>query len=365
MFGKGARNLLLVSRNATSHPAAARVREEAEIAGCRVEIRDCDIADENSLLQLLGDCSVTLPPIRGAINAAMVLDDTVMERMTFEQWRNAVRPKVDGSRNLHNHLPDMAFFVMLASFAGACGHMSQANYAAGNTFQDALARHRTARGLPAVALDLSGVLSVGAVADREASGDEGIRARLETVGFGSVDIEAVLRLVEAAIRDPLRATPSDSHLVVGSYSSIFTNPDSIVRRDRRFGTLRGASKRGADPGSAAENNTQSSTAALIQALSTVSSIGEGATLLETAIAAKLAGIFNVPVAEIDVSLPLSRFGVDSLVAVELRNWLNSSVKASVSVFEVLQCESLSEFAMLVATKSDHLSRKDLGEAKGN
>ncbi|KAK4034298.1 hypothetical protein C8A01DRAFT_49278 [Parachaetomium inaequale] len=364
MVSKGARNLVLVSRNATSHPAATEVCQEAELAGCRVEIRDCDISDEGSLVGLLRDCSTTLPPIRGAINAAMVLDDTVMERMTFEQWRNAVRPKVDGSRNLHNHLPDMAFFIMLASFAGACGHMSQANYAAGNTFQDALARHRTAQGLPAVALDLSGVLSVGSVADREASGDERIRARLETVGFGSVDIEAVLRLVEAAIRDPLRATPSDSHLVVGSYSSIFTNPDSVVRRDRRFGTLRGASQRG-DAGPAAESNAQSSTATLIQSLSGVSSIAEGAALLETAIAAKLAGIFNVPVTEIDVGLPLSRYGVDSLVAVELRNWLSSSVKASVSVFEVLQCESLSEFATLVATKSDHLSGKGLGEAKEN
>lgn len=79
------------------------------------------MADESSLVQLLQACSEVLPPIRGAINGAMVLDDTVMERITFEQWRNGVRPKVDSSRNLDKHLPDMCFYIMLSSVAGVAG----------------------------------------------------------------------------------------------------------------------------------------------------------------------------------------------------------------------------------------------------
>ena len=61
--------------------------------------------------------------------------------------------------------------------------MSQANYAAGNSFEDALARHRTSRGMPAVTVDLGAVRSVGYVADKEAGGDDRLRTRVENVGF--------------------------------------------------------------------------------------------------------------------------------------------------------------------------------------
>lgn len=350
MLRKGAKNLLLVSRHATTHPAAEQVREEAKLAGCRVELRDCDIADESSLVQLLHDCSKILPPIRGVVNGAMVLDDTVLERMKFEQWRNGIRPKIDSSRNLHKHLPDLSFFIMLSSAAGVVGHMSQANYAAGNTYQDALARHRTAHGQPAVTIDLSAVKSVGYVADREAIGDERLRARVEYAGLGAIDIEAVLRLVEDAIRNPLRSSLYESQVIVGPNYQGITN-DSPIRGDRRFGTLRIASQHGLKDTVGASN--KSSTAALVQALSKPSTTPDQATaLLVDAIAVKLADIFNLPLADIDVDLPLSRYGVDSLVAVELRNWLSTGVKSKVSVFEILQSASLTDFGALVASKSE-------------
>jgi NADP-dependent 3-hydroxy acid dehydrogenase YdfG len=359
MMGKGARNLLLVSRNATCHPAAAEVKEEARLAGCRVEIRDCDLADEGSLGQLVHDCSkvLLLPPIRGVINGAMVLDDTVMERMTFEQWRNAIRPKIDSSRNLDKLLPDLSFYIMLSSVAGVAGHTSQANYAAGNTFEDALARHRTAQGKPAVAIDLCAVRSAGYV---EASGDDRLRAHVENTGVGFVDVETVLRLVEAAIRDPLRKSPADCQVIVGLDFNAFPQ-GSTMRHDPRLGTLRLAAQRGVNMNPAAQSSSnKSATAALIQSLSGVSSMAEAASLLQGAIAAKLADIFNIPLPDIDVDLPLSRYGVDSLVAVELRNWLTSSLKSKVSVFETLQSASITEFAALVAERSEYLSCKGLG-----
>ncbi|KAI3320950.1 type I polyketide synthase [Xylariaceae sp. AK1471] len=350
MLGKGAKNLVLVSRHATTHPAAEQMREEAKLAGCHVEIRDCDIADESSLLQLLHDCSKILPPIRGVVNAAMVLDDTVLERMQFKQWRNGIRPKINSSRNLHKNLPDLSFFIMMSSAAGVVGHMSQANYAAGNTFQDALARHRTAHGQPAVTIDLSAVKSVGYVADREAIGDERLKARVEYAGLGSIDIEAVLRIVEDAIRNPLRSSLEESQVIIGpNYQGIIN--ESPMRGDKRFGTLRISSHHGLKDTVGASN--ESSAAVLVQALSKPSTTLEQATaLLVDAIAGKLASIFNIPLTDIDADLPLSRYGVDSLVAVELRNWLSSCAKSKVSVFEILQSASLTDFGALVASKSE-------------
>lgn len=345
---KGAKNVVLVSHKASSHPEAAKLIEEAEAVGCRLLIRDCDVSDESSVLQLLKQVAEAgLPPITGAITGAMVLDDTVMERMTFQQWSNGVRPKINGSRNLHKHLPNLSFFIMLSSVAGVAGHMSQANYAAGNTFQDALARQRTANGKPAVTIDLGAVRSVGYVAEREASGDERLRARVENVGFGSVDIEA-------GIRDPLRGSLADSQVIVGPNFHAFAT-ESAMRNDRRFGTLRIASQVGLN--TAAASDSKSTTAAFVQAFAAAPSIDAASKLLVNALGAKLSDIFNIPLSDIDPELPLSRYGVDSLVGVELRNWISSTVKAKVSVFEILQSASLNEFALLVAGKSEYMTSK--------
>ena len=355
MIRKGAKNVVLVSRKASSHPDAAKLIEEAEAVGCRLLIRDCDAADESSFLQLLKQVAEAgLPPITGAITGAMVLDDTVMERMTFQQWSNGVRPKIDGSRNIHKHLPNLSFFVLLSSVAGVAGHMSQANYAAGNTFQDALARHRTANGKPAVTIDLGAVRSVGYVAQREEAGDERLRARVENVGFGSVELEAVIGIIEAGIRDPLRGSLADSQIIVGPNFHAFAT-ESAMRNDRRFGTLRIASQVGLN--AAAASDSKSTTAAFIQAFSAASSVDGAAKLLVDALSAKLSDIFNIPLSDIDPELPLSRYGVDSLVGVELRNWISSTVKAKVSVFEILQSASLNEFALLVAGKSEYVTPK--------
>jgi NAD(P)-dependent dehydrogenase (short-subunit alcohol dehydrogenase family) len=352
---KSAKNVVLASRNASSHPEAAKLIADAQAVGCRLLVRDCDVSDESSLLQFLKQVAEAgLPPITGAITGAMVLDDTIMERMTFQQWSNAVRPKINGSRNLHKHLPNLSFFIMLSSVVGVAGHMSQANYGAGNTFQDALARQRTANGKPAVSIDLGAVRSVGVVAEREASGDERLRARVENFGFDSVSIEAVLGLIEAGIRDPLRGSLADSQVIVGPNFHLFAT-ESALRNDRRFGTLRIASPVG--PNNAAASDSKSTTAAFIQAFAAAPGIDTASKLLVNALGAKLSDIFNIPLSDIDPELPLSQFGVDSLVGVELRNWISSTVKAKVSVFEILQSASLNEFALLAAGKSEYMTLK--------
>jgi NAD(P)-dependent dehydrogenase (short-subunit alcohol dehydrogenase family) len=346
---KGAKNMVLVSRKASSHPEAAKLTQEAEAAEFRLLISDCDVSDEKSFLQLVNQVAgAGFLPITGAITGAMSLDDTVMERMKFQQWSIGVRPKIEGSHNLHKYLPNLSFFIML-SVAGVAGHMSQANYAAGNTYQDALARHRTANGMPAVTIDLGAVRSVGYVAEREAGGDERLRARVEDVGFGSVDIEAVLEIIEAAIRDPLRGTLADSQIIVGPKFHAFAT-ESAMRHDRRFGTLRMASQVGLNR--AVVSESKFTTAAFVKAFIASTSIEAASKLLVDVLSAKLSDIFNIPLSDIGPELPMSRYGVDSLVGVELRNWISSTIKAKVSVFEILQSASLDEFARLVAGKSE-------------
>lgn len=279
--------------------------------------------------------------------------------MTFKKWTGAVRPKIQGSTNLHKHLPDLSFFITLSSICGITGNAAQANYAAGNSFLDSLARHRTQSGQPAVVLDLGVVTSSGYLAEKEKAGDDSIRVRFEGDGFVSIDTSIILRLIEDAIRYPLRKAADDCQVVV----SINEKSEAAWRKngrplDPRFGTLQLARPRSQHKSALAPGTTRNAKDVLALTLS------NAATTLTEAIAAiidtlvsKLSDIFSIPVSDIDTSLPITSYGVDSLVAVELRKFLNDTLQAKTSVFEILQTVSLKEFGALLATRSEYLTSK--------
>ncbi|KAI1827695.1 hypothetical protein F4861DRAFT_492206 [Xylaria intraflava] len=348
---RGARHVLLVSRNAESHVDAPQLRQEVLDLGCDLRIRNCDVAIESSLNALLKNCTGNMPPIKGVIHAAMLLQDTVLERMTYEQWSRGVSPKVAGAWNIHKCVKDLDFFVMLSSLVGVSGHMSQANYAAGNTFLDALARYRTSRGLPGVSLDLGGVKSVGFVAE---STDD-VLNRVIKLGSIPIEISRVMRLIESGIRNPLRPSVDDAQVVTSIDSWAKLESSSPIKRDLRFRILQAVAKAAGSDSN--KGQTQASGDMLLtQALSAATvTMVQAAEAITVAITSKLAKIFNLDVAEIDGTLSMSHYGVDSLVAVELRNWLSSSVKAKLSLFEILQSTSLASFGNMVATKSEYLT----------
>jgi acyl transferase domain-containing protein/NADPH:quinone reductase-like Zn-dependent oxidoreductase/SAM-dependent methyltransferase len=199
MVDHGARNLILLSRSAGKQDSGGFVAQLRE-AGCRVVAISCDVADEGALARALDRCERDegLPPVRGVIQGAMVLQDSILEQMTLDDWQTATRPKVAGSWNLHARFSrpgSLDFFVMLSSLSCILGWASQANYAAGGTYQDALARWRQASGLPAVSIDIGVVKGVGYVAESRAVSD-----RLRKAGPSlMLPDETVLRAIAAAV----------------------------------------------------------------------------------------------------------------------------------------------------------------------
>jgi acyl transferase domain-containing protein/acyl-CoA synthetase (AMP-forming)/AMP-acid ligase II/thioesterase domain-containing protein len=145
----GAPHLLLISRSGDDAPGARQLRDDLASAGTEVRIVACDVADREKLAQIVTSAS---PPVSAVIHAAGVVDDAVLDALTPRRLADVLRPKADAAWHLHDLLPRVGSFVLFSSAAGMLGNRGQASYAAGNSFLDALARFRAARGLPAVSL---------------------------------------------------------------------------------------------------------------------------------------------------------------------------------------------------------------------
>lgn len=161
---KGARHLVFVSRSGPASKNAISLTQELAKMGVKTAIYAADVSDKTAMANMLAQCAAEMPPIRGVIQSAAVLEDSIYDNMTYKQWADATRPKIQGSWLLHHLLAvakqELQFFVMLSSIAGVVGNRSQANYASGNTYQDALANYRRQQGLPAVSVDLGLMLGI-------------------------------------------------------------------------------------------------------------------------------------------------------------------------------------------------------------
>ncbi|PYH88738.1 polyketide synthase [Aspergillus ellipticus CBS 707.79] len=333
MVAHGARHLVVMSRHARPGSFVA----ELETLGCQVRTLACDIAAEEDLAEALKQCS-DMPPLRGVIQAAMVLKDTILEQMTVSDFEAAVRPKVQGSWNLHQQLGPVDFFVMLSSLVGVMGGTSQANYAAGGAFQDALAAYRRHRGLPAVSLDLGMVRSVGFVAQTE-----GVQERLGQLGVTSLAEETVLQIVQQAITQP----DGPAQIITGINTGPGAHWDEAAWiQDPRFAALKYREMSQASTARAG-SGTQGR---LRDQLAAVASPTEAAPVICRALGQKLGSMFGLAEEEISATRDLTSYGVDSLVAVELRNWLVAQVGAEVSIFELMQSPSLEALADRVAAR---------------
>ena len=160
MASKGARHLVLLSRSGP-RPGDSEVIafiQELETTGTTIYHPACDISNPDSLAQALDHCIHRgMPPIKGCIQAAMVLRDGFFDNLDHADWSESLIPKMDGSWNLHQQLPrDLDFFILLSSVSGIFGSHGQSNYATANTFQDELARYRVETlGERAISIDLS------------------------------------------------------------------------------------------------------------------------------------------------------------------------------------------------------------------
>jgi NAD(P)-dependent dehydrogenase (short-subunit alcohol dehydrogenase family)/acyl carrier protein len=147
----GADSLVLIGRRPGDHHLLAELRE----TGCTVTTLTADVADAGQLGSALCEVERSLPPLRGVVHAAGVIDDAVIEGQSWSRLAAVLAPKVQGTWNLHAATKslELDFFVLYSSAASLLGSPGQSSYAAANAFMDGLAHQRRAEGLPATVVN--------------------------------------------------------------------------------------------------------------------------------------------------------------------------------------------------------------------
>lgn len=360
MAEKGARHLIFFSRSGKLVKDAVNMVEELKMKGCETHVFACDVSNAQRMQEVLEECQRTLPPIKGCIQGSMVLQDKMFENMTHEMYMAAVGPKVQGSWNLHNLLPkDMDFFVMLSSAAGVIGNRSQANYNAGNAFQDALARHRLANGLPCSAIDLGTVLSVGYVAEHQ-------KLEMMTKVHGAVHEllreEEIQHLIEYLMDPRSQLDQTTAQLVSGvTPAANFRQagmPVPTYLSNPIFTHLRAERVAGAGSG----NRSGSDAIFKVQAqLAGATTVEEAANAALEGMRAKLSSLLATPIDNINPAKSVSSNGIDSLIAMEFRAFLVKDLGADIPLLDITGTASVQALSLRVASASK-LTQVNIQEA---
>ncbi|KAI2601756.1 KR-domain-containing protein [Hypoxylon sp. NC1633] len=351
MADRGAKNLIALSSRGASSRAALDLVSDLEKCDVRVVTTPCDVASPTDLSALLRACAAYMPPVKGCINAAIFLQDSVFGNMTHTQWSRTIQSKVHTSWNLHQQLPaDMDFFILLSSLGGIYGSPGQSNYAGGCTFQDALARSRTAAGYRgSVAINLGWMRTIGIIAETE----EYRRNRRNSGDMSEVEEADFFALMDHYC-DPSQPPLDVDHCQV--LIGVFTQARLRTQGDAPMDILNRPLFAGfsAPHLSEADRNVtdgavQEDPSALFRQTTTVR---ERSAVVVAALKAKLARALDISTEEIDTRRSLSDYGTDSLMAVELRNWIRRDFGISVAVFDIMGGADIASVGDLVAEKSD-------------
>lgn len=277
-----------------------------------------------------------------------IVQDSTFTTMSFDDWEQSVRPKVQGSWNLHAVLPKkMDFFVFLSSVCGIFGNGGQSNYAAGNTYEDALARYRVSQGEKATALDLGILLSEGFVAEHGHVMEWLLRLR-DMLPIAQDELFALFDYYcDPQLPVP---TPFSSQVITG-----LETPANMREQGRDISYAMQAPLfrhmhqiDGSCQASARPTESVLDFKALFEAAASLTEAGD---IVSEALKTKLSKVMGIPEDNIELHHRVESYGVDSLVAVELRNWLAKEMSADIAVFEILGGATVKGVGLTVAAKS--------------
>jgi acyl transferase domain-containing protein len=322
---RGARSLMLVSRNEPDPENLQRVIDMRR-AGAVVETACCDVSDADQVARLLARIAASGPPLRGIVHAAGLLEDATLAQENADRFRRVLAPKLLGGWHLHRLTREqpLDFFLLYSSMASLLGSPGQANYAAANAFLDALAHHRRGLGLAALSINWGPWSEIGLAARHQ------LEPRMRTRGFGMVAPQQGMHVLEYLLSRPsaqVGVAPIDWSVLAqrsqgGGASPFFSN-------FREFPTT-----------PAAQPSHGPTAHAALRAAAPEERLAKVTALL----CAEIASVLRLAPEDVDMHQPLNRIGLDSLMAVELRNRLRFQLGLDVPLVTFMQDTSIAHLA---------------------
>ncbi|KAF4335841.1 polyketide synthase [Fusarium beomiforme] len=350
LLKNGARHVAFLSRTGAASESSQRFLKQLHDQGVDARVYQSDLCDTNTLTELIQEqIYQEMPPIKGVFQCAATIKDSIFSNMTHADWTEAIKPKTIGSDNLVQAVLANSvdpFFIFLSSSAGVIGNRGQANYAAGNCFEDALALNLRLQGKHAVSIDLGPVLGAGMISD-----DKEILDILRASGFYGIRHEDFLTMITHAITAEIAPkTRMPGHVVmgIGSGGLIRQNQpaDPYWSRTSLYSYLNLVD-------TPLPDLTLVETPAdfdLKSLLSGCHNTDAAAEIVTTGLSLMLAKAMNMLPEEINTEKPPNVYGVDSLVAVGIRNWVFTNCGVEVSVFEVLSGRTVAELSKEIARR---------------
>jgi len=336
LIRNGAKKLVLLEPPFVSVEAKQPQIDKLTSLGAEVVIARADVSDKAQLASVLADLEKKLPPIKGIVHAAGLLDDGVLLQLDQEKFDRVMKPKVQGSWNLHQLTADkeLDFFILFSSAASIFGSPGQANYVAANIFMDSLAHYRRANGMPALAINWAAWSRVGLAARPDRAG------RLETKGFQSIAPEKGIAVFGKLLRQQMAqiiVTPINWRQLLQLYPADAIPPFISKFAHEKVAIAR---KQGAE-----KQKGQLSREDIIAI-----EPEKRAKVLIDYLQQQLARVLGIPKARLDVNKPLNMVGMDSLMAIELKNNLESNIGIVLPIATLLQGPSTVQLAEQVVAQ---------------
>ena len=330
MAQRGARYLVLAGRRSPNLEALDAIAE-MERLGVHCLTVALDVADGQQVRQLLDRIGSELPPLRGIIHAAGVLDNGLLIQLEPKQFNTVAKAKVDGAWNLHAQLGDteIDFFVLFSSLASAIGSPGQSNYSAANAFLDALAEHRRCEGKPGLSIGWGPWSEVGM-----ASGVHTLE-RLAEHGMGMVPLTVGLNLLEELISE-------------GRQGAMAVLPMNWARWGAAFplaGVLPYFEQLVPKIGEASSQREARITAEILLKMGDDAQIE----VLQETVRRAVCQTMRIAVDGLDVNTPLTAAGLDSILALELKSRIEMGIDVVVQTYSLLKGQSVRGLALQFRT----------------
>lgn len=333
-----------MNRSGLEKPKARSFVAELESQGAEITVIKGSVDVESDVREavITAQC-----PIGGVIHAAMGLDEALFSDMTVEQWNKAIRPKVDGTWNIHHalsaHEQSLDFFLLTSSISGSVGTATESNYCAANSFQDAFARYRRSLGWKAVSIGFGMISEVGYLHEHP-----DIEKLLLRKGIHPITEDECLQIVDIAISKESQVVhdsshlnalaPKNGHMLSGlelvsldsqrelgfeGHSHVLDDPRSSLLAYNYFRQHKQQHKKVLAPGQSEALDLDTDDLESLRA--SVSKI----------VTQKVANLVLVPAEGLHGDTHLSEFGMDSMLAAEFRGHVFQVLGVDVSFMTIL------------------------------